>query len=46
VITGLYGMNLQHLPFANHPHSWGIVMTMIAAVCAVMLIALRKMHWI
>jgi magnesium transporter len=46
VITGLYGMNLQHLPFANHPHSWGIVMTMIAAVSAVMLFALRKMHWI
>jgi magnesium transporter len=46
VITGMYGMNLQHLPFADHPHSWGIVMTMIAAVSALMLLVLRKLHWL
>jgi hypothetical protein len=39
-------MNLPRLPFANHPHSWGIVMTLIAVVSALMLAFLRKMHWI
>ena len=46
VITGMYGMNLEHLPFADHAHSWGIVMTMIAAVCGLLLIVLRKMRWL
>jgi magnesium transporter len=23
VIAGIYGMNLQHLPFAESPHAWG-----------------------
>lgn len=46
VITGLYGMNLEHLPFAHHPHSWGIVMTMILGSAAVMLLILRKLRWL
>ena len=25
VITGMYGMNLKQIPFADSPHSWGIV---------------------
>lgn len=45
VITGLYGMNLKHLPFQDHPHSWGIVTGMIGAVSGAVLIALRKLHW-
>jgi magnesium transporter len=45
VITGMYGMNLKHLPFADHPHSWGIVMTMIAAVSGSVLLVLRKLRW-
>ena len=46
VITGMYGMNLKHLPFQDHPHSWGIVMTMILGVSALMLLILRKMRWL
>jgi magnesium transporter len=46
VITGMYGMNLGHLPFANHPHSWGIVMGMIGCVSVLMLLILRKFKWI
>jgi magnesium transporter len=46
VITGMYGMNLTNLPFANHPHSWGIVMTIIACVSAAMLLVLRKLRWL
>jgi magnesium transporter len=45
VITGLYGMNLKHLPFADHPHSWGIVIGMIAFVSGAVLLVLRKLHW-
>ena len=45
VITGMYGMNLQHLPFANHPHSWGIVIGMIGVVSGGVLFVLRKLHW-
>lgn len=46
VITGMYGMNLHHLPFADHPHSWGIVMTMIGMVSGAMLLFLRWMRWL
>ena len=46
VITGLYGMNLKHLPFQDHPHSWGIVMTMILGVSGFMLLLLRKARWL
>jgi magnesium transporter len=43
VITGVYGMNLKHLPFAEHPHSWGIVIGMIAVSSAFMLVLLKRM---
>ncbi|HYP13581.1 MAG TPA: magnesium transporter CorA family protein [Bryobacteraceae bacterium] len=46
VITGLYGMNLKYLPFADHPHSWGIVLTMIATVSGSVLLLLRKLRWL
>jgi magnesium transporter len=46
VITGMYGMNLKHLPFAEHPHSWGIVITMIATVSGLVLLVLRKLRWL
>ena len=45
VITGMYGMNLKHLPFADHPHSWGIVMAMIAGVSGTVLLVLRRLRW-
>jgi magnesium transporter len=46
VITGMYGMNLKHLPFAEHPHSWGIVMSLIASVSLLMLGLLRWFRWL
>jgi magnesium transporter len=45
VITGMYGMNLEHLPFAHHPHSWGIVVSIIAVSSLTLLAILRKLHW-
>lgn len=46
VITGIYGMNLKHLPFVDHPHSWGIVTGMIVIACVLMLAVFRRMKWI
>jgi magnesium transporter len=42
VITGVYGMNLKHLPFAESPHSWGIVLGIIALVSVFMLFVLKR----
>lgn len=44
VITGMYGMNLKHLPFAESSHSWGIVMAMIAVSALIMLAVMKKMR--
>jgi magnesium transporter len=46
VITGMYGMNLQHLPLAERPDSWNIVIAIIAAASALMLVLLRKARWL
>jgi magnesium transporter len=42
VITGVYGMNLKHIPFADSPHSWGIVIGMIALVSVLVLGVLKR----
>jgi magnesium transporter len=41
VIAGIYGMNLQHLPFAQSEHAWGIV-TGIIGVCCVLLLGMLR----
>jgi magnesium transporter len=46
VIAGIYGMNLPNLPFAQHPHAWGIVTGMIGACCVVLLGLLRWLRLI
>ena len=46
IITGIYGMNVKHLPFAESPHSWGIVMCLILAFSGGLLFALKKLRWI
>lgn len=46
VIAGIYGMNLPNLPFAQHPHAWGIVTVMIGACCVVLLGLLRWLRLI
>ena len=44
VITGVYGMNLKHLPFAESPHSWGIVIGIIAGSSGLMLLVMKKLR--
>ena len=44
VITGMYGMNIKYLPFAESAHSWGIVLGMIACFSALTLLVLKKLR--
>lgn len=45
-ITGLYGMNLQTLPFVHHPESFMIVIGMMAAVALGMLAYFNWKKWL
>ncbi|HUS05409.1 MAG TPA: magnesium/cobalt transporter CorA [Bryobacteraceae bacterium] len=45
VISGLYGMNLKHLPYAEHPHGGIIVIWIIVAVTLALLGTLRAFRW-
>lgn len=45
-ITGLYGMNLQTLPFAGHPSSFFIVMGLMVAIVVGMLAYFKGKDWI
>lgn len=44
VITGIYGMNVDEnwMPFAKTPHGFTIVCAIIAVICVVVLLILRK----
>lgn len=44
VITGLYGMNLKQLPFAQAEHAWGIVIAIIAVASVGMLLVLKRLR--
>lgn len=46
LISGVYGMNIQTLPLAEHPFSFWIVMAMMALVAASMLAFFRWREWI
>ena len=46
VIAGIYGMNVRNLPFAESPHGGAIVSAVIFGVSAVLLIAMRLLHWL
>lgn len=42
LITGIFGMNVRGLPFAEHPHGFSIVMVGITATIALALWLLRR----
>ena len=42
VISGIYGMNLKWLPFANTIHGFGIVCAGTAVICAVIMLILKR----
>ena len=46
IITGIYGMNVEHLPFSESPHSWAIIIALIAVVSGATLLLFRRMRWL
>ncbi len=44
LVTGLYGMNVP-IPFANFPHSFGIISVLSAAMFLGMMIYFKKRDW-
>ena len=42
IMSGIYGMNISQLPFAESPHSFSIVMGMTFGICAVVALVLYK----
>ena len=45
VISGIYGMNLQGLPWLESPHGAAIVSGVMAATTVVLLVILKLMRW-
>jgi magnesium transporter len=46
VITGMYGMNVQGLPFAHSPYAFAAVSGVVIALMILLLIVLRRMKWL
>ncbi len=46
VITGVYGMNFEHMPFLRSPWGFYAVMGGMSAVAAVMLLYFRRRRWL
>ena len=44
-ISGIYGMNVPGLPFANNPHGATIVGGITIVLTLILLVVLRKMKW-
>jgi magnesium transporter len=44
-ISGFYGMNIKHLPWAESPHAVWIVSGLIVGTSALVLIVLKKFRW-
>lgn len=45
VISGLYGMNVEGLPWKSAPHAFGLVLLVIVVVTAALLALLRAFRW-
>lgn len=45
VISGLYGMNVKNIPWADSPHGLKIVLAMIAVSSVLLIWLLRKFRW-
>lgn len=45
VVSGIYGMNVEGLPWKNSPHAFALVSLLMAAITAVLLVVLRLLRW-
>lgn len=43
IISGIMGMNIINLPFADSPYGFAIILAIIVTICAGMMIGLRKL---
>lgn len=46
LISGIYGMNIQGLPFSNFNHSFIIVMSFMSIITVIMYFIFRKVDWV
>ncbi len=46
IISSLYGMNVEGLPWRTHPHGFAIVTSVVAATSAVLLVVLKLFRWL
>jgi magnesium transporter len=46
VITGMYGMNVHGLPFAQSPYAFAVVAGVVLGLMLVLLVVLRRMRWL
>jgi magnesium transporter len=46
IITGIYGMNLQHLPFAENPQAPAIVVALILGASGLLMLILKLLRWL
>ena len=42
IVSGIMGMNIINLPFANSPYGFAIIIGLIAVICGVMMWILRR----
>lgn len=45
-ITGLLGMNVQGIPGAEHPHAFGLIVGLSAAIIGIQLWLFRRVRWL
>jgi magnesium transporter len=45
VVSGLFGMNVQGLPWKDHPHAFLIMTLLVAALSGALLLLLRLLRW-
>lgn len=46
LVSGIYGMNIDLLPFAGHPYSFFIILGFMAIIALVMLLIFRFRNWL
>ncbi|HWR54283.1 MAG TPA: magnesium/cobalt transporter CorA [Bryobacteraceae bacterium] len=45
IITGMYGMNVEGLPYAHSPYAFGIVGAAVGISMILLLLILKRLHW-
>ena len=45
-LTGLIGMNVVGIPYANHPYSFWVIVSVCAAIAVVQIMLFRRWKWL